>query len=252
MFTQNKNSVIIELMEEIFLNTNDGVKIALNLYDSGHRTVVIICPGWFMTKDSRAFSLLAKKLSLKHDVIVMDFRGHGRSSGFYTFTSKELLDLEAVVNFAKERYEKVFLTGFSLGGGLVILHGALKNNVDRIIAVSAPSDFFKIENCMWHPNAWIPTFKKFEPKRWISVRPSLVIHKKIKPSDVVDKITIPTLFAVGRHDVTVKPWHTELLFEKAKCKKKLEIFENGIHAEDLFLDEPERFVNMCFDWLSGE
>ena len=36
--------------------------------------------------------------------------------------------------------------GFLLGGALVILHGALVGDVDKIIAVSAPSDFDKIEN----------------------------------------------------------------------------------------------------------
>ena len=78
--------------------------------------------------------------------------------------------------------------GFSLGGALVILHGALVGDVDKIIAVSAPSDFDKIENKMWHPNAWIPTLKKFEPKRWVSVRPSAKIGKKIKPVNVKTEV----------------------------------------------------------------
>ena len=89
MFTQTKIREIILVMEELFLNTKDRVNIALNWYNTGHKSVIIICPGWFMTKDSKAFSLLAEKLSEKLDVIVMDFRGHGRSSGFYTFTSKK-------------------------------------------------------------------------------------------------------------------------------------------------------------------
>ena len=142
-------------MHEEYIKTSDNVKIALNLYNSGQSSVVIICPGWFMTKDSKSFSDLAESLSGWHDVVVMDFRGHGKSEGLYTFTEKEVNDLKSVVDFAKERYEKVYLMGFSLGGALVVLHGALVGNVDKIIAVSAPSDFDKIENKMWHPNAWI-------------------------------------------------------------------------------------------------
>ena len=236
-------------MQNFFVRTSDNVKIALNLYNSGHKSVIIICPGWFMTKDSKSFSDLAKKISNWHDVISMDFRGHGKSGGLYTFTEKEVEDLKAVVNFARSRYEKVYLMGFSLGGALVILHGALVGDVDKIIAVSAPSDFDKIENKMWHPNAWIPTFKKFEPRRWVSVRPSPVIGKKIKPIDVVDKISVPTLFIAGEKDVTVYPWHTELLFEKSVCEKKYELFTDCIHAEDIFMKEPERFINVCLDWL---
>ncbi len=237
------------MVNEVFVKTVDNVKIALNLYDTAHRSTVIVCPGWFMTKDSRSFSELANLLSEEYDVIVMDFRGHGKSGGFYTFTSKERSDLKAVVDFAKRKYEKVYLLGFSLGGALVLLHGALIGDVNKIIAVSAPGDFDKIENKMWHPNAWIPTFKKFEPKRWISIRPSLVIRGKIKPADVVDRIEVPTLFVAGRRDVTVCPWHTEFLYKKALCEKKFTLFENGIHAEDLFLAEPEAFVNLCLDWL---
>lgn len=239
-------------MQQLFAKTADNVKIAFNLYNTGHKSVVIICPGWFMTKDSKAFSKLAEDLSEKYDVIAMDFRGHGKSGGLYTFTSKELLDLDAVVEFARKNYEKINLAGFSLGGAVVLIYGAQNFDINRIIAVSAPSDFYKIENKMWHPNAWIPTFKKFEPKRWVSVRPSPVIRKKIKPLDIADKIKAPTLFVAGNEDVTVCPWHTKKLYEKATCPKKLEIFENGIHAEDLFLNEPERFLNLCFNWLEKD
>ncbi len=239
-------------MQQLFAKTADNVKIAFNLYNTGHKSVVIICPGWFMTKDSKAFSKLAEDLSEKYDVIAMDFRGHGKSGGLYTFTSKELLDLDTVVEFARKNYEKINLAGFSLGGAVVLIYGAQNFDINRIIAVSAPSDFYKIENKMWHPNAWIPTFKKFEPKRWVSVRPSPVIRKKIKPLDIADKIKAPTLFVAGNEDVTVCPWHTKKLYEKATCPKKLEIFENGIHAEDLFLNEPERFLNLCFNWLEKD
>lgn len=239
-------------MKQLFATTADNVKIAFNLYQTGHKNVVIICPGWFMTKDSKAFSKLAEDLSEYYDVISMDFRGHGKSGGFYTFTAKELLDLDAVIEFAQKNYDKINLIGFSLGGAAVLIYGAQNSNISRIIAVSPPCDFNKIENKMWHPNAWIPTLKKFEPARWLSVRPSPIVRKKIKPIDIINKIEVPTLFVAGSRDVTVCPWHTKKLYEKAVCPKKLEIFETGIHAEDLFLSEPERFLNLCFDWLEKD
>ncbi len=185
-------------------------------------------------------------------MITLDFRGHGKSSGFYTFTSKEVIDLKTVVDYAKEKYSKIYLAGFSLGGALVLIHGAEFNDIDKIIAVSPPSDFDKIENQMWKKEAFIPTFKKFELKRWLSVRPSVIIRDKIKPIDIVDKITVPTLFLAGKKDPTVHFWHTQKLYEKAVCKKQFELFENGIHAEDLYLDEPERFTNLCLNFLKSQ
>ena len=239
-------------MNEKFLYTKDNIKIAINHYESNCDSVVIVCPGWFMTKDSKAFKMLSNDLNKKFDVVTMDFRGHGRSSGFYTFTAKELFDLREVVDYAKNEcgYKKIYLLGFSLGGALVLLYGSEFQSADRIIAVSAPADFMKIENRMFMPQAWIPTlFQKFEPKRWLTIRAGFPFLKKIKPIDVVSKINVPTLFIAGEKDPTVFPWHTEALYNKAVCKKQYKLFKNANHAEDLYHDFPEEFLNLCVEWF---
>ena len=238
-------------MEKIFLKTSDGIKLALNHYKTGSKEVLIIVLGWFMTKDSKAFSNLAEDFSKYYDVITFDCRGHGKSSGFYTFTSKEPVDVKAVVDYAKKQYKKIYLAGFSLGGALVLIHSALYNDIDKIIAVSAPADFGKIENQIWKKEAWLPTLQKCELKRWCSVRPSLlslVIHSKIKPIDIIKYIKAPALFIAGKKDPTVHPWHTEKLYKEAVCEKRFELLD-GIHAEDLYLESPEYFVKICLDWL---
>ncbi len=238
-------------MKELIIKTEDNIKIAVNHFSNNFDEVLVICPGWFMTKDSKAFMNMALEFSNYMDVMVMDFRGHGKSSGLYTFMSKETLDLKAVVKFARDKYKKVYLLGFSLGGGIVIIHSAVERNVDKVIAVSAPADFYKIENHIWHPDAWIPTlFKKFEPKRWLSIRPELFLRKKLKPLELAGKITCPVLFAAGEKDPTVFAWHTKSLFDNAVCDKKFQLFEGGRHAEDLFIDDKEKFMTVCLDWLN--
>lgn len=236
-------------IKKLYLKTEDGTTIAINHHKTRHDAVLIIAHGWFMTKDSKYFSDMARVFSKNFDVISMDFRGHGESSGFYTFTSKEPQDMKVVVDYAKTQYSKVYLIGFSLGGALVVIHSALEKDVDKVIAVSAPYNFKKIENHMWRKEAWWHSIKKFEFWRSISVRPSLIIGKKISPINVVNKIEVPTLFIAGEHDKTVFPWHTESLFRKAKCKKRYELFENCCHAEDLFLQDREKFINVCTNWL---
>lgn len=236
-------------IKEVFLKAQDGVRIAINQYKTGHDEVLIIAHGWFMTKDSSYFRDMSDVFSQNMDVISMDFRGHGKSSGFYTFTSKEPMDLKAVVDYAKTQYKKVYLMGFSLGGALVLIHSALQKDVEKVIAVSAPHSFIKIENQMWRKEAWSHSLRKFEFIRWVTVRPSLVIGKKIRPIDIVTKINVPTLFVAGKKDFTVKAWHTKSLYRIAKCKKQFELFEDCCHAEDLFYQERERFINVCNDWL---
>lgn len=237
---------------ETKITTKDNVKIAINHYRNGFDRVLIFMPGWFMTKDSNCFLQMCETFGLATDVIGMDFRGHGQSEGFYTFTTWELLDVRAVVNYAKKLYSEIYLIGFSLGASLALIYGGKSNFADKIIAVSPACDFDKIENHFWKKEAWLPTLQKAEMKRWLSVRPSAIIRRKIKPIDVVDKIKCPTLFIAGENDPTVYPWHTEKLYQKAVCEKKYELFKNCNHAEDLFIDEKDKFVEVCSSWLFGE
>lgn len=228
------------------IKTTDNINISLTHYKTGSDSVVVICHGWFMTKDSKAFTMLSEDIARYFDVIVFDFRGHGKSSGCYTFSAKEEKDLSAIVNYAQNcGYNHIHLLGFSMGAAQVLNYASC-NSVTSVIAVSPPADFSKIENHVWKPEAWIPTlFKKFEPVRWCSVRPGSLFHKKTAPVDVVENISAPTLFILGEKDPIVYPWHTKKLYNKAVCDKKIEIFENGKHAEDLYLEHRDRFLNTC-------
>lgn len=235
--------------DELYLKTSDGTKIAINHFKTSHNRVLIIANGWTMSKDSKFIDETAKLFAESFDVISFDFRGHGKSSGIYTFTSKEPEDLKSVVNYAKCHYEKIYLIGFSLGGAISIIYCACENNLDALITVSAPHSFEKIKNAMWIKDFLKNPFGKYELKRWITVRPSLILPKRIRPIDVVDKILIPTLFIAGDSDFITHPKDTENLFFKAQCEKEFKLFENCNHAEDLIYQEKEKLVGTCLKWL---
>lgn len=237
-------------MRERFITTEDGVKIAFNHYHSGKNSVIIIAHGWYMCKDAMPFLKMSEDFHKNYDIITFDFRGHGKSSGWYTFTSNEHYDINAVINYAKKRYSKIALLGFSLGGALSIIHTAKHKNIDCIVTVSAPVAFNKIENHIWKPEAFISSFKKFNLKENRNVRPGNIFLKKTNPIDIVMNISpIPSLFLGGSKDPTIFPWHTELLFEKAKKPSSIEIFEGGLHAEDLYLNSAARFIFTCNNWF---
>ncbi len=237
-------------MQNIEIHTKDNINIAINYYRNNHDEVVIVAPGWCMTKDSEAFCKISEMFAKFYDVISFDFRGHGKSGGFYTFTSKEIMDMDCVVRFArKNNYKKIYLAGFSLGAAISIIYASKSRFIDKVIAVSAPADFDKIENEMWKKEAWGETFKKFELERFASIRPYPIFLKKIKPIDVMNKIKAPTLFVAGENDPTVHPWHTKELYEKAVCPKKYKEYKNGCHAEDLFLHFEEDFSKLCLEFL---
>jgi len=236
-----------------YVKTLDGVNIAFNEYKTEHDEVLIIAPGWFMCKSSAPFAEMAVDFSKDFDVIVMDFRGHCKSSGKFTFTSREYNDLKAVVDYARKKYKKVYVAGFSLGSATAIIEQYKYSNIDKLILVSPPSDFDKIENSVWKKEAFIPTFKKFEVKTWTGIKPGKVWLNKEKPIEIIDKIApTPILMIAGTKDPTIKVWHTIKLYNTAKEPKKLIIFGDSIHAEDIYLQNRQRFINTCTEWLKTD
>lgn len=245
------NTAFAALPVEETVVTSDNVIIKYNAYKSEKKDALFIVPGWFMTKDSKAFKSISEDFSEYFDVYTIDLRGHGKSRGSYTFTTNEVKDIRAVITKVKtdKTYQKHYLLGFSLGGALVINYAAEYKDVDSIIAVSAPTSFDNIENHFWSKEAVIPTLKKFEFSRWISIRPSLPFKEKVNSEDVISQISpIPVYIIAGQNDKTVYPWHAYRLYNKARDPKKLEVFKDAIHAEDIYLASPKTFVNSCYIW----
>ena len=230
--------------------TADRTEIAINEFKTGHKEVLIIAPGWFMCKDSKPFDKMAVDFSKDFDVIAMDFRGHCQSSGRFTFTSKEFDDLNTVIKYARKKYKKVYVAGFSLGSATAIITEYKYKNADKLILVSPPTDFDEIENELWRKEAFIPTFKKFELKTWTHILPGELWLNKVKPIDVITKLSpTPILIIAGRKDPTIKVWHAKKLYKEAKEPKEIVIYHDSIHAEDIYMQNPERFVKRCTEWL---
>jgi len=238
-------------MKNIIFRTQDNIKISANHYESGFDRVIIICPGFMMHKGSRPFLLLSERLSREFDIITMDFRGHGSSKGSYTFTSREHYDLRAVVDFAMPRYKAVYILGFSLGAAVAINETARNKNIARLMVVSAPSDFARIENRFLRTDIILSTISKFDLKMALT-RFGNILLSKPKPIENVDKISpIPVLFLHGGRDSIVTPGHSRSLYERAGEPKRLVVWKDCLHAEDVFLgDHFNNFVDLCTEWFN--
>lgn len=235
---------------EITLKTKDNVKISANHYKKGFDKILIICPGFLMHKDSKPFLKLSKRLSRHFDVITLNFRGHGNSEGRYAFTSKEGRDLRVVIDYSAAKYKNIGIIGFSLGAAIAINETARHKAVDRLMAVSAPTEFKKIENRFLNVAIIASTFKKLDWKMG-QLRLGNPLLKKSRPIDNVAKISpIPILFVHGGKDTIITPKHTRSLYKKAKDPKRLVIFDDCLHAEDIFFgDNFENFISLCIEWF---
>lgn len=231
--------------------TKDGIRIAFDHYKNGHAMLVVIAPGFFNSKDALLIKDLANGLAGQYDVIAMDFRGHGKSGGLFYWTSKEYLDLLAIVDQFKDQYMSIGVIGFSLGAATAIIAASKTDAIKAIVAVSAPSDFSKIEYRLWELNVENDIRYSLLSKGRIGkgVRPGPFWYKKEKPIDVVGKLHQPILFIHGTDDWVVKPWHSKTLFDQAKSLKSIETIQYGPHAEYLMRDYSKEVLKFIRDWF---
>lgn len=231
--------------------TDDGVFISFDCYRKPNRdAAVILCPGFFQSKDTPTFQRLSHALAEHVDVLAMDFRGHGRSSGLYTFSAKESVDLEAVLRWAAPRYERLGIIGFSLGGAIAInTLSRFRGRVSSLIAVSTPSVFEEIEFKWWTPEAMRTGLEGMEPGA--GCRPGNLWLSKERPLDHIATLSpLPILFIHGTRDAIVGVDHSRRLFAAAGEPKRLEIVQDGGHAEALFRDNPVQFCRLVERWLA--
>jgi pimeloyl-ACP methyl ester carboxylesterase len=202
-----------------------------------------------MSKDAKPFLDLSEDLFEQYDVITMDQRGHGRSEGFFSFSSKEHEDIKVIINYALERYRKVYLIGFSLGAASCVIEVAQNRNVGGLIIISPPTSFENIENNFLDRSAVIPAIQKFG-SHLFRLRLGNINSPKVNPLDVIDKVSpIPLLIIHGGNDPIIFRHHADMLYEKAKEPKKLVIIEKGLHAEELYRQDSEGFVELCVSWI---
>jgi len=88
IFIVAESSVLSEDILEGVLNAKDGVAISYEVHKNGFDSVIIVCPGFYNSKSNRWMQKTVDLLSSEHDVIIFDFRGHGDSSGKYTWSAK--------------------------------------------------------------------------------------------------------------------------------------------------------------------
>jgi pimeloyl-ACP methyl ester carboxylesterase len=234
------------------VTTADGVTISYDLYSAARRQeVVIICPGFFQSKDTVTFHRMSRALADHWDVLAMDFRGHGRSGGLYTFSAQEDADRDAVLRWAAGRYERLGILAFSMGAAIAI--NTLSRQAERmrsLIAVSGPSTFEEIEFQFWTPEAMRTGLAGCEAGA--GCRPGNPLMKKQRPVETVRTLrAIPKLFLHGTRDVIVGQAHSQRLYAAAPEPKRLELIEGGSHAEALFRDDPNGFLRLVEPWFTG-
>jgi pimeloyl-ACP methyl ester carboxylesterase len=233
------------------LTTEDDVRIALDHYETGHKNALIVVHGFYNSKNSVLIRQMSEALCDACDVLTLDLRGHGHSGGRFTFTAKEHLDILAVLDFAKLKYQRIGILGLSLGAAAGIVATAKYKGIHTLVCVSPPIQFNKIEfNIFRMGVAENIIYNLFQEGRiGKGCRPGHLWHKRINPIDVIDRIDSPVFFIAGAKDWLIYPWHAKTLYAALKGKKELYVFPEGTHAEYIYRRFPNEFIALIKGWL---
>lgn len=234
------------------LYTGDRVAIAYDHYKKKFESVIVICPGFFNSKENRWMRKAVDLVLSQHDAIVFDFRGHGESGGEYTWSAKEHLDINAVLDYAQlQGYRRIGILAFSLGAASSINAVAQREDVDSMILVSAPTSFKNVNFCFWEPGMMADLIDNIECK-WEGkgARVASIFTPKSKPLITIASIRhTPMFFIHGTRDWVIKDYHSKRLYAAAPTYKKIEIIKDGFHAERLIQFYPDKLKKLILDWF---
>ncbi len=235
-----------------YLTTSDQHKVYYDQYKSNHKKVIIIAHGFFNSKQAVLLKQLGESLNNEYDVILFDFRGHGQSKELFYWTTKEYLDLLAVIEFASKSYERIGLIGFSLGAATSIIAASKTMSINSIISISAPVEFAKIDYRFWESNVKNDLFYNLfgEGKHGKGVRPGPFWLRKENPLEIVKKTGIPIFYIHGDRDWIIRHWHSEELYKNTAAFKRLSIIKNGPHAEHLFREHKDEMLQLIRVWFN--
>ncbi|MCQ9207169.1 MAG: alpha/beta hydrolase [Omnitrophica bacterium] len=235
------------------LYTKDNVKIAYERYGDGSDTVAIICPGFFNSKENRWMRKTVDLISSKYDVIIFDLRGHGKSGGKFTWSAREHMDVDAVLDYAVvQGYRHIGVVAFSLGAASAINAAALRDDIDSMVLISCPTKFESINYHFWEPGMFYDLKDNIECG-WEGkgARVEHIFIPKEKPIKTIVRIKhTPILFIHGDRDWVIKDRHSKRLYDAARVTKKLEIIEGGFHAERLIQFHGDTMQKLILDWFS--
>ncbi len=116
---------------------------------------------------------------LHYDVLVLDYRGFGKSEGKINSQGQLFQDVQIVYDEMKRKYEerRIIVIGYSIGTGLAAKISSI--NYPRLLILQAP--YFSLTDVVKHAYPFIPTFLlkyKLETNQYIKVckMPVVIFH----------------------------------------------------------------------------
>lgn len=221
----------------------------------GSHPAIVVAHGFTGGVDRPHVRRVVAALTRYGSVVTLSFRGHGRSGGHSTVGDREVLDLAAAVQWARDLgHERVVTVGFSMGGSVVLRHAALPDaGVDAVVSVSAPARWYYRGTAPMRRLHWLVTRPagrlvgrygfgtRIHHREWDPVPPS--------PVESVPLIApTPLLIVHGDSDGYFPVDHPRMLAEAAAGHAELWLEEGMGHAEHAATGE---LLDRVGEWVRG-
>jgi dipeptidyl aminopeptidase/acylaminoacyl peptidase len=233
----------VKMKEKVFFENSSGVKlcgILSNPTAEKAKPIVILCHGFFRSKDSKTYVGLERILNEEGiSTFRFDFFGHGESGGKFeeVTTSEAVDDVLGAIKFLKESgYKKIGLMGSSFGGMASILAASRVDDLYVLALKSPVSDYSSLFQD--HQNE--QEVKKIKEKGFTYITDIEGKKRRLNISFFIDaqkadayeaakKIKIPALIVHGDKDDSVpveQSQRTASLMENCR----LEVIEGADHG----------------------
>ncbi|MGK7922883.1 MAG: alpha/beta hydrolase [Trichodesmium sp.] len=185
---------------------------------------------------------------LGFDVLLIDYRGYGLSTGNFPTEAQIYQDIEVVWNYLVNQRQinpqNILVYGHSLGGAIAI---ELATRHPKIAGLIIQSSFTSILDMV-----------NFQGKFYRFLPIKLILNQKFDSISKLEKLDIPILLIHGTEDMEVPTYMSEQLYEVSPAKiKDLYIVPNAGHndvagiAGDQYFNKINHFVNQLSKYLSN-
>lgn len=235
--------------ETVMLQSRSGAKLAAwhAPVENSRGVVVLLHP----IRGSRLAMVDRAKLfrSAGYSVVLIDFRGHGESSGHsITLGHLEQHDARAAVEFARSRHpgELIAVVGWSLGGAAALMASPL--DIDAMILEEvyptvdeAVANRTRMRVGPFAPLATAILMSQLEPRLGVTA-------SQLRPIDKLALVDCPVLLLAGTDDQHTTFEQSQRMFDCAAEPKQCVYFEGAPHV-DLLRFDPERYRRATLDFL---
>jgi alpha-beta hydrolase superfamily lysophospholipase len=186
-----------------------------------------------------------------YNVLLLDFRGHGKSSGNATSIGyEESQDAKAAYDYIQKRFpqQKIILFGSSMGAATVLKTMADYNLPVAGIIIECPFATMldavrgrvRIMGVPEFPVSELLVF-------WGGVQGGYWAFGH-KPSEYAKKVKVPTLLLYGEEDERVTMAETQNIFQNLAGEKQLKIFPKVRH-ENIMTKSPDKWKKEIRDFF---